>query len=121
MVDPASVALASSKTPPFGVLGWPTIPGSRVFTRSQIGLPLFPLQNQLLKVAMGHDWDVLTSYCLSCGMAMEEAVEKPDCYATPNVVAISHIISARKIDALLGGLMDDSMDAARFFRYTRIC
>lgn len=52
---------------------------------------------------MNHVFDPRTCYCLRCGKAMQFVVEfqQKECHATPNVIAISHILSARRIDRLI--------------------
>ena len=55
---------------------------------------------------MKHKFDMLTNFCIRCGMSLEEMIdhERPDCSGGDNVIAISHILCHRKMERLLGNL-----------------
>lgn len=58
---------------------------------------------------MKHDWDTASYFCIGCGIAAQSVVENPDfsfCPANDKLVAISHIVARRRLNALLG-LVDD--------------
>lgn len=48
-----------------------------------------------------HDWDPQTSYCVKCGASAKDVVEHGhEC--AEGVTAISHIVSRRRMQVLLG-------------------
>lgn len=52
---------------------------------------------------MQHRFDVVTCFCLDCGASMEAANEGRGC-SPKNVVAVSHLISHKRMKRLLGPL-----------------
>ena len=53
----------------------------------------------------GHEWDAETFYCKRCGagrMDIQAGTRNPACLTAPNLIAVSHVISRRRLDRLLG-------------------
>ena len=49
----------------------------------------------------GHVFHLITNFCIKCGIAREQAFDKNiDCYATPNVIAISHIRCQQRLKGM---------------------
>lgn len=49
-----------------------------------------------------HKFDPWTYFCLKCGEAMEHAFDfETSCHATENVIAISHLRCAARLDSLV--------------------
>jgi hypothetical protein len=51
-----------------------------------------------------HEYDHVMSYCMRCGIAMQDAFEQqsPECFASENVTAISHIVRGKRLARQIG-------------------
>lgn len=55
----------------------------------------------------GHDFDIMTHFCLKCGVARKDVLERDlACVSGNNVIAVSHIISQRRLGELTGTLYE---------------
>lgn len=55
----------------------------------------------------GHDLDEKTAYCLRCGASAQSIIDTlKHCVATPNVIAVSHIICKRRWAETIAGAID---------------
>jgi len=60
-----------------------------------------------------HDIDGSTYFCRKCGKALQQIVDdRLSCISGENVVAISHILSARRLNALCFGATAPRQSAA---------
>lgn len=69
---------------------------------------------------MRHRMDVLTDFCLDCGAGRHNVLDNvrpPECQKAQNVIAISHILSVRRMKAM-GILVAASLIVSGCFLFT---
>lgn len=56
---------------------------------------------------MTHDWDFHSDFCTRCGAARRDVVDgvREQCAGAENVVAVSHLIAAKRFDAIVRKVM----------------